>query len=146
MSLVRAVIVLVLSLGMWFCSTSAYPAQPFSGVEDSPSLLTNIDIEETTRSASIAFSIHYPPRNPPVDYKVDSSVRLARKWIDLVLPGVMTGIRGKVATGEKVLGDILVEQAPAVAGTRISIEILAIRINYVIRQENGLLVLNVTEQ
>ena len=136
----RTTAILLLSLCMWFCPYSAGQAQPSKKTADSLSILTGVDIEETDPSASVTFFINEPSDHPAVDYKVASSVSVSRKWIDLILPTVRAGIRGNVASGGTILGDIIVENTPVGDGTRISIEILAASVNYVIRQEDGQLI------
>jgi len=126
--------------------SSTIQAQPLKEAIDGSATLTGIDIEEAARSASVAFLIDDPSNNPAIDYKVASSVRLSRKWIDLILPAVRAGIRGNVASGGEVLGDVLVEETPVGAGTRISIEILAVSVDYIIRQKNGVLIFSLTVQ
>ncbi len=138
--------VLIISIWMWPYPASSSLVQPLEQSSGSTATLTGIDIEETSKSAVVVFSIDDPSKAPAVDYKVTTSVRLSGKWIDLEFPVIRTGMYENVVTGGGILGKILVEETPDGAGTRISIEILPASINYDIRQEDGSLVFSVTAQ
>jgi len=138
--------VLILSIWMWPHPVSSSLEQTSEQSFRSTATLAGIDIKETSEGAVVIFSIDDASKDPSVDYKVTTSVRLSGKWIDLEFPAIRTGMYENVVTGGEILGKILVEETPDGAGTRISIEILPASINYDIRQEDGSLVFSVTTQ
>ena len=145
-SLIWLFAMLILSICLLPRPSGADLSGSLDGSSRNSATLTGINIEANPQSAVVIFSINDPSKDPAVDYRVTTSVRLSRKWIDLELPVIRAGLFGGVGTGGGILGEILVEETSDGAGTRISIEILPANINYNIRQQDGSLVFSVTTQ
>ena len=106
-----------------------------------PGVLDSVVVQDSEKNGIVVFST-----NGMTDYNVTTSAKISRKWIDFEFPNIAVDLPSHLKGGSKIIGEVYVEKPENGKGTRISVEILPVRIGYDVYQEGDSLVLKVTRR
>jgi hypothetical protein len=119
--------------------TKPYPVRSVKKLR--PGVLDGVTVKETDNIGIVSLST-----NGAVEYDVYTSAKFSRKWINVVLPGIIQDLPDHLSGGEKIIGEIYVEGQQKGKGVKISVEILPLRIGYELFQQGDYLILKVARQ